>query len=124
VPWTMLLMVLGVMVCAKGEVSSDRVTAKEAVREKYLEWVGAWGQKYAAKEAKFAAMQAGQEEKPKVRINQLATTSSRTIVVDKNGGGDVSSVQEAVNWVPQNNKQRAIIQINSGTYWFVNDMHN
>ncbi|KAG0598995.1 hypothetical protein M758_12G118500 [Ceratodon purpureus] len=119
--WVMLLLVLGV-VCANGEVSDDSVvthaeSAKEAVKAKYLEWVEGWGQKYAAKESRFGAMQAGLQVEEPTFMNQLETKSSWTIVVDQKGRGDVTTVQEAVNWVPKDNEQRVIIQINPGFYW-------
>lgn len=98
--------------------TAHEASAKEAVKENYLEWVATWGEKFAAKEIRFVAMQTGQEEEP-VFANQMATTSSKTIVVDQSGRGDVSTVKEAVNRVPEDNEDRIIIHINPGTYQLV-----
>ncbi|RWW60305.1 hypothetical protein BHE74_00032712 [Ensete ventricosum] len=43
-------------------------------------------------------------------------TGTQTIVVDANGSGHFSSVQEAVDFVPANNTKRVIIQIQAGDY--------
>lgn len=117
-----LLLVLAVLVLfahgAVGDVNTamaQKAFAKQAVKQKYLEWVSTSGNKHAAKETKFTAVQTGQEEHRSF-ANQLATTSSETIVVDQSGRGSASTVQEAVNLVPKDNNKRIIIQINPGTY--------
>ena len=112
----LLLLLLGV-VCAEGEVRKHEyyghgnVTAKEAVREKYLKWVEGWGHKYAAKRAKAVGVMVAGQERPR------SGAAGMTIVVDQVGRGDVSTVQAAVNRVPVDNQQRVTIQINPGTYW-------
>ncbi|KAM7260464.1 hypothetical protein ACFE04_016205 [Oxalis oulophora] len=40
----------------------------------------------------------------------------RTIVVDKSGRGNFSSIQDAINFVPQDNKEWVCIYIKAGTY--------
>ncbi|XP_016679325.1 pectinesterase QRT1 isoform X2 [Gossypium hirsutum] len=54
----------------------------------------------------------------KIRLNTSTVyhNQSRVIVVDKNGGGDSITVQEAVNMVPEYNKQRVKIYILPGIY--------
>src|SRR5262249_963209 len=42
--------------------------------------------------------------------------SQRVIVVAKDGSGDFKTVQEAVDHVPDNNKQRVVIHIKPGIY--------
>jgi len=87
--------------------------AKEAVKEKFLEWVNGWGEKYVAKDETRIA---GQEDEKWRFVNVVATESSETIVVDLKGRGDVSTVQQAVDMVEKDNEKRVVIQINPGTY--------
>ena len=44
------------------------------------------------------------------------TVSEWVIVVDKNGGGNFTTVNEAINAVPPHNKDPITIKINPGTY--------
>lgn len=47
---------------------------------------------------------------------QPAAVASRTIVVDQSGKGNYKTVQQAINAVPNNNKNRVIIVIRPGVY--------
>lgn len=120
-----MLMVAGFVPVAEGAketAAEHKVRARDAVREKYVEWLDHWGVKHEAKQAALRSAQinvgtaaaAGRGEFE----NQLAATSgaSKVIVVDKRGNGDVKTVQEAVDRVPKHNNQRIEIQINAGTY--------
>lgn len=42
--------------------------------------------------------------------------TNRTIKVDINGDGDFTSIQEAINAVPENNSQWIIIHVRKGVY--------
>ena len=44
---------------------------------------------------------------------------SRTITVDQQGGGDFTSVQSAVNFVPDGNREWVRIHVKSGSYRYV-----
>lgn len=52
------------------------------------------------------------------RTDRDSNNGSRVIVVDQNGKGDVLTVQEAVDMVPDNNKRRIKIHILPGLYRF------
>jgi len=55
-------------------------------------------------------------------VDEEGTTSNvggRVIVVDQSGNGDSTTVQAAVDMVPQNNTQRVKIYIYPGVYRFV-----
>lgn len=120
----LLFMAAGIVPAAEGATETaaeHKVRARDAVREKYLEWLDHWGVKHEAKQAALRSAQtgigtaaAGDGEFE----NQLAATSgaSKVIVVDKSGKGDVKTVQAAVDRVPKDNNQRIEIQINAGTY--------
>jgi hypothetical protein len=69
-------------------------------------------------------LQAADDEPIRAGIRELSQASSfnqsmyisRYIVVDKNGGGHYTSVQEAVDAVPDYNSKWVFIQINAGLY--------
>ncbi|XP_010919565.1 probable pectinesterase 68 [Elaeis guineensis] len=48
--------------------------------------------------------------------HHVGPTGQYALVVDANGSGDFLSVQEAVDFIPENNNKRVIIQINAGRY--------
>lgn len=119
--WFMVAGFVPVAEGAKETAAEHKVRARDAVREKYVEWLDHWGVKHEAKQAALRSAQinvgtaaAGRGEFE----NQLAATSgaSKVIVVDKSGKGDVKTVQAAVDRVPKHNNQRIEIQINAGTY--------
>ena len=43
-------------------------------------------------------------------------TSTKTIVVDKSGKGQFTTVQKAIDSIPSNNKQWTTILVNAGVY--------
>ena len=44
------------------------------------------------------------------------STSTKTILVDKSGKGQFTTVQKAIDSIPSNNKQWTIIHLNAGVY--------
>lgn len=46
-------------------------------------------------------------------------SSSSTLIVDKSGKGNFSSIQSAINYVPSDNKNWITIKIKAGTYRYI-----
>lgn len=51
-----------------------------------------------------------------VQFHSLATTTTRTIYVDKNGNGDFKSINKAIKSIPNGNTDRVIILVGPGTF--------
>lgn len=118
----LLLMVVGIVPAAEGAketAAEHRVRVREAVREKYMEWLDHWGVKHEAKQAALRSAHINIGTAAAAGQAALTSGAPKVIVVDKNGNGDVTTVQAAIDRVPKKNNQRIDIQINAGTYEYL-----
>lgn len=85
-----------------GELSSAAEIAEDERIADFEEWVRRVGEKShpTEKDPKFA----------------IAESSSRVVIVDRSSGGAYSTIQEAIDNVPEDNQQRVVIRLRAGVF--------